>query len=203
MKKQITTILILLIMITAISAMEMNITAGESYSFQSEEFDYWEISGNSTNIEGLNITWVNGNTTIRFNKYFKADIFTIIIYNSKEEVITTIPSSSSGGSSGSCKYNKNFNWNCGDWGECIEGNQKRTCKEHNNCKTKYGQPKLIRICSEPTKPINETIVPEIIPEIPEILEIPSRSHLPSFITLVIITLILLYFSLRKEKTKKS
>ncbi len=50
-------------------------------------------------------------------------------------------SSSSGGGS-SCIEN----WRCGDWGECENGLQTRTCEDINRCGTKKSKPYLQRTC---------------------------------------------------------
>ena len=85
-------------LISLVSA--ITIYAGNSYSFESEEFEYYTITGNSSNMEGMNITWEDGNTTISFVTNFAPDSFTIVLFNQESEVITQYVSS--GG--GSTKY---------------------------------------------------------------------------------------------------
>ena len=100
MKKQIITILGIIFLISLVSA--ITIFSGESYSFQSEEFAFFSVIGNSSDIEGMNISWENGNTTISFHQAFKSDNFTLILFNPDKEVITEyVYSGGGGGSSGS------------------------------------------------------------------------------------------------------
>ena len=74
------------------------IYAGESYSFQSEEFEYYTVIGNSSNLNGMNVTWENGNTTISFVLNFAPDNFTIVLFNQEEKIITKYVHSGGGGS---------------------------------------------------------------------------------------------------------
>jgi hypothetical protein len=45
------------------------------------------------------------------------------------------------------------NWQCGDWQECVSGNQARACTDTNNCGTQDGIPSTSQAC---TVPIVET-----------------------------------------------
>jgi len=89
MKKQI--IITSLIITTLIFGMSlvnaMDIVAGTSYSFQSEQFEYWDVVGNSSNMEGMTIDWANGNTTMYFDVLYQPDSFTLILFNNDTEVI--------------------------------------------------------------------------------------------------------------------
>jgi len=38
------------------------------------------------------------------------------------------------------------NWICLSWGDCVNGQEKRTCVDRNNCGTFFSQPELIREC---------------------------------------------------------
>ena len=97
MKKKLTLILGVLFLISLVSAVD--IFAGESYSFASEEYDYYSVVGNSTSLEGMVVDYVDGNITISFDKYFQSDEFTIVFFNN-EEVIVNYYSSSGGGGGG-------------------------------------------------------------------------------------------------------
>ena len=66
----------------------IDIVAGTSYSFPSEQFEYWNVVGNSSNTEGMTIDWVNGNTTIYFDMLYKPDDFTLTLFNNDTSVIT-------------------------------------------------------------------------------------------------------------------
>ena len=84
MKKQITIITLGIFLISLTSAIDLY--AGESYSFESEEFEYYTVVGNSSDMNGMNVSWENGNTTIIFDKRFKPDTFTIILFNATEVI---------------------------------------------------------------------------------------------------------------------
>ncbi len=71
-------------MIGLVSA--ITIIAGNSYSFESEEFEYYTPVGNSSNMDGMNITWEDGTTTINLDLLFKPDNFSLIFFNEKEVV---------------------------------------------------------------------------------------------------------------------
>lgn len=122
-----------------------NLTAGESINITlPEEYKYYEITDNSTEVN-LNITKNEILVTIEISKYMKSDSFTLTFFNEKNEIIDS--SGSSGG--GSCKYNKNFDWECSEWSECINETQTRICKEYNNCGNTYGKPNESQSCLEP------------------------------------------------------
>jgi len=74
-----------------------NIIAGESYTFSiPEEYSYYSIVGNSTDID-LNITQEGLNVTITIGKYTQSDSFTLILFNPEKEIITEHHYSSGGG----------------------------------------------------------------------------------------------------------
>ena len=72
--------------------------AGESYSFESEEFEYYTVVGNSSNMEGMNISWDNEYTTISFVSNYAPDSFTLVFFNQEEKIITEHHYSSGGSS---------------------------------------------------------------------------------------------------------
>ena len=84
----------------------IDISSGQDYSFESEQFDYFSVVGNSSNMEGMNITWENGNTTISFHPAFVSDSFTLIFWKNNETIIE-VPGETiyvgGGGSSGGTK----------------------------------------------------------------------------------------------------
>jgi len=98
MKQQIIIIIGVLVLINLIGAVD--IFAGNNYSFQSEQFEYYNVVGNSSNMDGMNITWEDGNTTISFDIRYKSDNFTLILFNAGDEVIVEVPVSSGGGGGG-------------------------------------------------------------------------------------------------------
>ncbi len=132
--------------------------AGESKTF---DFDFeivnCSIINNSSNLNGLNLSWYNTNVTISTVVNYKPDNLTISCWVIKgEEVVEE--HRRSGGSS--CSYNKNFDWNCSEWDECLNENQTRTCKKYNNCGNTYGKPNLTQTCVVPIISQNDTEEPE-------------------------------------------
>lgn len=79
---------IILGVLTLAVASAITIYSGESYSFESEEFEYYTVTGNSSNLEGMNVSWENGNTTIDFQINFAPDSFTLIFFNQETKIIT-------------------------------------------------------------------------------------------------------------------
>ncbi len=62
----------------------IEITAGESYSFEvQEQYDYYTIAGNSTTIE-LEVNQEGNNITIIPNKYLRNETFSIIFFRGDE-----------------------------------------------------------------------------------------------------------------------
>ena len=120
------------------------------------------------------------------------DSFLISCFVIKYEEIVEHCSSSS---SSSCSYKKDFDWECSEWGECINGTQTRTCKEYNNCHNIYGKPNLTKTC---IMPVNDTD-PKIDLDEPE----PEEPGI-NWIGLSVISLLLLLTSFviyRKIKSK--
>jgi len=99
MNKKILVIIVSIILagITLGVAMAETVYAGNSHSFLSEEFEYYTVIGNSSNMEGMNISWENGNTTINFAYNYAPDNFTLIFFNLEKEIITEHHYSSGGG----------------------------------------------------------------------------------------------------------
>ena len=81
------------------SAWAETIYAGENYTFISEEYSYWDVIGNSSNMDGLNVTWESGNITLNFDIRYKPDNFSLIFFNNQTEVIKEIHHYHSGSSS--------------------------------------------------------------------------------------------------------
>lgn len=99
MKKQITSIIIGIFLISLSSALAYNITAGESMPIAlSESYDYYSVVGNSTPID-LNITQEGTIVTIQTSKYMSSNSFEIIFFNKEKEIIKEVHHYSSGGSS--------------------------------------------------------------------------------------------------------
>jgi len=87
-KRLVIIVSILLGVLTLAIASAITIYSGDSYSFESEEFEYYTITGNSSNMEGMNVSWENGNITISFHPLFAPDNFTLVFFNKETEVIT-------------------------------------------------------------------------------------------------------------------
>lgn len=86
MKKLI--LFLMIIFIGNITALELS--AGESTTITlTENYVYYSIIGNSTSLEGINITQNGFNVIITIDKYIKSDSFEITFYNEKDEVISS------------------------------------------------------------------------------------------------------------------
>ena len=105
MKIQTITIIGIVFLINIVGA--TTITAGNSYSFESEEFEYYTPVGNSSNMDGMNITWESGNTTISFHQLFKPDNFTLTFWKD-DKPITVYQNIGSGGSSRTIYKDRNI-----------------------------------------------------------------------------------------------
>jgi hypothetical protein len=68
--------------------------------------------------------------------------------NAGLSVVNTIKTSN-GGSSGGSSSNSYFcdvDWECGTWGDCVDGERVRVCEDLNGCQTSYLKPALIGSC---------------------------------------------------------
>ncbi|MEM4638213.1 MAG: BspA family leucine-rich repeat surface protein, partial [Candidatus Woesearchaeota archaeon] len=92
-----------------------------------------------------------------------------------------------------CIYDENYDWECSEWGECINGKQYRVCLEKNNCGTKHGRPEVEKKCDDKTKDEtdiknNDNIVKKdkaLFDIILDVLEEPyENQELPIRITLI-------------------
>lgn len=86
------------------NAFALSIYSGESISFETNLTNpVYAVVDNSSSLEGLNVTFENGNITILTNYLMASDNFTMIFFdNATREVVKTI--SSGGGGGGSYRY---------------------------------------------------------------------------------------------------
>ena len=87
--------LFILVLIPMASSVE--VYSGDSYSFETEEFEYYTVAGNSSDMVGMDVSWENGNTTISFNIRYEPDNFTIVLFNEKEVPVEKIVYRGGGG----------------------------------------------------------------------------------------------------------
>jgi len=126
------------------------------------EFDSYlnyVIEGNTS---ALNILVDNLIATIVIPVDYLPGDFEITFYGYKEGNIVQKHYSSGGG----CSYNPDYDWKCGDWTSCINGEQTRTCNARNNCGSIYGRPVVINNCSDVIMlDVNDTQIDDpIIPD---------------------------------------
>lgn len=88
--------LMCLLMVGMASAVNQTYS-GDTYTFESEQFEYYTIVGNQSDLNGMDIIWENGNTTITFNPLYASDNFSIILFN---ELVKEVPGPSTGGGGG-------------------------------------------------------------------------------------------------------
>lgn len=101
--KLLTTLMLLLISISFISAIEVyEVYSGESHSIVIQEpYEFYSVVGNSTPVD-LTIELDGLNATITFGKYIN-DSFEIIFFNSEKEIITVYSGGGGGGGGSSTK----------------------------------------------------------------------------------------------------
>jgi hypothetical protein len=110
---------------------------------------------------------VDGNYTIIASKtgYYSANE-TVEIFGDNANVsfsLTLVPviqPSSGGGSGGGCSPEKDYDWECSEWSECVDSAQTRTCKETNNCRNDFGRPSTEQSCVVETE--NKTVVEDLV-----------------------------------------
>src|SRR4030042_933097 len=106
------------------------------------------ISGNTYNLEGLDLSWEGKNIIISTPPLYQPDTFLVnCLVIKEEEIIELHYPWSGGGSSYTCKEN----WQCIDWAICINEIQKRTCWDLNKCGTENKRPIEERACTEQNK----------------------------------------------------
>ena len=100
MKKQITIATLGILMLTIVMAMY----AGDTITFQTNLTDpVYTVIGNTSNLEGLDVTFENGNITISPALNYKPDNFTIIFFDEVTREVEKIIYRG-GGSSTKIKY---------------------------------------------------------------------------------------------------
>jgi len=103
--KQMIIIILGICLIGLVSAIAVDLEVGVPYIIQLEEqFDYYSIIGNTTEIDLSVIQDANNNVTIIPNKYMKSDSFELIFFNREKEIINHY---SSGGGGGTTTIYKN------------------------------------------------------------------------------------------------
>ena len=78
--KKTTAIISLVFLISCINAIQLN--AGDSYSIDTKDFDYYEITGNTTYVD-LEINNTGEKLIISLSKYSNSDNFTITFYEKR------------------------------------------------------------------------------------------------------------------------
>lgn len=170
-----------------------------SYEFYSLNGSY-SIIGNSSNLEGLNITFDGTKVNITLALGYAPDNFNITFYGDvrQEQVTSTIITSS--GSSGCL-----INWSCSEWSICQNEKSIRTCIKANPLYC-YGGKKPIEI-----KNCTVQNIPEVITNGTIILANDSSSATQPIIPLfwkiiivigIIVLVIVSYIYLRKPKAQE-
>ena len=213
MNKQLMITMIMAMMITFASAVsaagvaDINITAGNNYTFQLDTTLklQWRIEGNSSDMEGFNVTqqiYSNySDITITTHPLYKSDSFTLILFDDKGDVVIEHHYSSGGGS---CTYKEDYDWNCGEWSECEDETQTRTCNVRNNCGNTYGRPEVTQSCGVDDEVIDlndndddDDEDDDVDEEFPPLLIL----IFIAFIAFVGFILWLIYYLINKDKTK--
>ena len=83
------TIIFLILMIFISISLVSSMYSGETYIYNTDIKNLtWNVTGNSSNLEGLKISHINNQIIIDIALNFKPDNFTITFYENKEEVVT-------------------------------------------------------------------------------------------------------------------
>ena len=208
--------IILLIFILGITSAETIYAGGcNSLEFPNTDPIEWSVEGNSSDMEGFSYNKIGTNITYCFHPLYKPDNFILTFYN--YQYIEERQSRGGGG----CRYDEDYDWNCSEWGDCINETQARICKEYNNCGSVYGRPNITRGCVDDDS-INDTeiiggcgtVVPGLEDECcqnlgfdrwnKETLECEHKTNyllLILIILILVIILIILYDGYRKKRAK--
>jgi len=183
------------------SALSQTIYSGETVEIPLEnEIVNCSVTNSTWDLEGLNLSFHDNIIAISTHPLYQSDNLTISCWVLKEKITEEIitPSGGSSRSRGSsCKYKENFDWNCSEWSECVEGivcdannlsncigdehyTQSRTCKKYNNCHTTFGKPIEERSC----------LMPDDIGANPDLIEEPEPQEPKTFWSLWLYLLIL-------------
>ena len=73
--------------------------------------------------------------------------FSVELMYLEPDKVTTTHTSSGGGSYGGGTFACEENWQCGNWGDCVDGIQRRTCTDENFCGTTTYEPATNRTCT--------------------------------------------------------
>lgn len=149
MNKQITIILTIGMLLSMIGlAWAETYYVGDTFKINAGfEIVNCSVTNSTYDLEGLDLNWSGENIIVSTSPYYQPDNLTISCWVIKYgEEVEKHYSSSRGG--GSCSYNQNYDWKCGSWTGCINGNQTRICNPRNNCGNTYGRPDVINDCSE-------------------------------------------------------
>jgi len=117
----------------------------DNFEFEKEGIVTWSVQGNTSSMDGFSFTQNGTKVEYCFSGDFAPDSFILTFYNTIEGEEVELHHSSSRGFS--CKYDKEFDWNCSEWSECVDDIQTRICEKHNNCGSSYGKPNEKQYCS--------------------------------------------------------
>lgn len=116
----------------------------------------WYITENSSAINGLVVFQNYTGIYLTLPVDISSINFKLNLMLNGTEVTTPVTPSSSSSSSGSTSC-KSKTWTCGDWGECINNHQYRSCKS--NCNSKKNE---TQFCLPPYQPSTEIVEEPII-----------------------------------------
>jgi cytoskeletal protein RodZ len=169
------------------------------------------VSQYSSSIKGDNVF----NTSLGTGDYFWAvycndsysnEVTTNWSVFSIEAITTTTQTTEDTYSGGSCAYDSNYDWQCSDWGECIDGTQTRTCDTSNNCGNSYGRPTVERSCTETsTNESEETNPEETVEETPGFFSAITGAVIGGgmkgtiWVVVIVIILIVLWMIIRRKR----
>jgi hypothetical protein len=122
--KTIIGMMILALVISNISALAISMNSGESkvIDFSNEFYSLngsYSITGNSLNLNGMNITFDGIKVNISLDLGYAPDTFDLTVYGLTKQEVTSYGTSGPVG----CL----INWSCSDWSQCSNNKTTRTC----------------------------------------------------------------------------
>ena len=139
------------------------------------------------------------------------------IYDTTQCTAVQVPTSTGGGGGGGGGVNIGSfqvtqsspicieNWECSEWGVCLEGKQERSCTDKNNCTTILLKPEIERACETQVmvEEQNSNFLVKWLGAVIGVGDAPINIPLVSSFIIAIIAAMLILYAARKERTPNS
>lgn len=96
-------------------------------------------------------------------------------------------------------------WNCSEWGACLEGKQLRSCTDKNNCTTELLKPEIERACETQVmvEETNGNFLVRWLGAVIGVGDAPINIPLLASFIIAIIAAMLILYAVRKERNQSS